>query len=200
MVLNRNGAWMTQEAKLTDLIDDIASSGEGEKIAVRDMLDAIQDRGFGPLIAVCGLLAAPPIGALPGAPAIIGIVIALVAIQLVFGRKTPWLPQWILNLSFKREKFEKARPKIERVTQAIDKAIKPRLSFLASEGSSRFVALICVGLGASMPFIGFLPFAALAPALAVLFFGIGLSAKDGVVILIGYFAVALTIWVAVVGL
>ena len=47
-------------------------------------------------------------------------------------------------------------------------------------------ALVCVGLGLIMLPSALLPFAVIAPASAVLFLALGMTATDGLMVLIGF--------------
>ena len=76
-----------------------------EHVATRDVLDAFADRLFGPLLTVPGLIVVSPLGAIPGAPAFVAVLVVLVAGQLALGRDWPWMPRWISERWVERERM-----------------------------------------------------------------------------------------------
>src|SRR5262245_28933137 len=94
--------WNTPEglimrsAKLTSLLSDMDDSVSGQrKVTLADIVDALDRRGFGPLLVMPALVTILPTGAIPGVPALSGGLICLIAVQIVMGRKHPWLPDRI---------------------------------------------------------------------------------------------------------
>jgi hypothetical protein len=79
----------------------------------------------------------------------------------------------------------------------LEKAMRPRLGFLTGGAGSRMVGLACTLMAAIL--ILPIPFANLAPALALGFFSLGLTRKDGVLVLVGYALLALTFAVIALG-
>lgn len=176
---------MSKKTNLTELLDTIHNDINGDDIKVGELVTAVNSRGFGPFLLCASLITILPTGAIPGVPAITGLIIVFIAGQMLIGRSKPWLPKRIKNLSFKKDKFEKGRDKVRPYTKKIDKFVKPRLTFITNDVTERLIALICVLLAASMPIVGLVPFAAMVPAFAIGLMGLGLSNYDGAFILGG---------------
>jgi hypothetical protein len=66
----------------------------------------------------------------------------------------------------------------------VDRVIKPRLSFLTGGLANRLVALVVVLIAFAVPPLELVPFAAALPSLAILAFGLGLIARDGLLVTI----------------
>ncbi|UYV11463.1 MAG: exopolysaccharide biosynthesis protein [Phycisphaera sp.] len=175
--------------KLTDLINDLDEQIDGDaSLAVSDILDAFGSRSFGPLLALPGLIGLTPLGAVPGAPAIIAAFVILVAGQHLFGRDHPWLPQKLTGRSVSKERWDKARDKARPWARRVDILLKPRLRWLTGSIMERVISLVSIALAVSMFPLGFIPFAVAAPAGAILFFGLALSARDGVAVVVALLA------------
>lgn len=170
---------------LTEVIDQIDEQSEGEKLSLGQIVDAFEDRGYGPLILALALIIVLPTGGIPGVPTVIAIAIILIASQLVLARPTPWLPEKIRKLDFNRSKFQKAATKIKPVTRKIDHVLKPRLAKFSAPTAARFIGLGCIILACFMPFLEVVPFADAVPSSAMVLLGLGLTARDGLVVLIG---------------
>ena len=54
----------------------LIDAADGDELRVEDLLEAYGTRSFGPLIAILGLIALSPIGAVPGIPALLGLLIS----------------------------------------------------------------------------------------------------------------------------
>lgn len=170
---------------LTGVLENLKNSASGEVITLNDVLRSFQRRGFGPIILAPALLVALPTGALPGVPALCGLFIAAMAGQLAFGLKHPWLPKRLRDFSIKRKTLERGIEKAQPYTKKIDRYIKPRWTFLINTVSKRIIAFICAIVALSMIPIGFIPFAVFPLAVTLALFGVGLSARDGLLIAVG---------------
>ena len=171
---------------LEDVIAELdeAADSNGAKVSVEEIMEAVGRRSFGPLLVLSGLLGMTPIGVIPTAPTIIALITVLVAGQLLFGRKQFWLPQALLKLSVDAGKVKKAASVSKKPAAFIDKLIRPRLTVLTTAIADRFVAGVCVLIALCVPPLELVPFAAFIPAAAIFIFGLGLIARDGLLILI----------------
>lgn len=169
---------------LTDILEQIRESTSDQAIELGDVVKQLQSRGFGPILLAPALIALLPTGAIPGVPSACGIMIFLVAIQMVFGQTHPWLPKKLKQLEFSRERFTKATSQAKPYTQKIDRWLRPRLNFLTDEPFNRITALACALIGLAMIPLELVPFAAAVPALAIALAAIALSTKDGILMVI----------------
>lgn len=179
---------------LLDALDETCADTEGDKITVRDILDAVGRRSYGPLLAAIGIVAISPLSLIPGSTWLFALVTLLIAGQMAIGRKAPWLPSGFQNIETPKKAMasfiEKARPWAKRV----DSVLKPRLTFLDAPPFVNIVALFCMAAALITIPLGFIPFAPAAPSLAILLFGLGMTARDGLVLLLGSLAMAASIW------
>lgn len=177
---------MDKSTKLTETLDLIKQDVRGKKVAFGDVAESLNHRGFGPLLLAPALITILPTGAIPGVPAISGLFITLVAVQILCGRKYPWLPARLRKFSFKRSKFIYAVRVVRPYTKKFDNILKPRLKFLSHISVRYFVAVLCLILALLMMAIGFVPMLPAILSLPILFFALGLSAQDGAMTLAGF--------------
>lgn len=175
---------MAGEMGLTDVLDHMDDFTEGKKITLGQIIDSFGDRGYGPLLLAIVLIELLPTGAIPGVPTLVAVLVVLVAGQLLLGRPSPWVPQRLRQKGFSCHQFGTARKKIRPTTRKVDRVIKPRLRQLANPMVSRVIAAVCVLLALTMPPLELIPFASSIPAAAIGLFGIGLAARDGLIVLI----------------
>ncbi|WP_157747775.1 exopolysaccharide biosynthesis protein [Cohaesibacter sp. ES.047] len=171
--------------KLTDILKKIHKDTDGNKIEAGEMVDILEHRGFGPLLLAASLLTVLPTGGIPGVPTVTAILVILIAGQILFGRQCPWVPEFLRKRSIEKETFEQTRKKAEPYTKFFDRFLKPRLKGLMSSGVVKAVAVLCIVLACLMPPLEVVPFAAILPALAIALMAVSLSAKDGIVMIVG---------------
>lgn len=173
---------------LVDTLESIAKEAEGDNITVAEINQALRYRGFGTILIAPSLLMVLPTGAIPGMPFICGMLIFAITIQVAFGKRSPWIPKAIKERSFSREKYDEAFKKARPYLLKIDNFFHPRLSWLTHEYIQPVLALLCAALGLAIVGMGFVPFAAMIPSVAVLLLALGLSVHDGLFILLGLLA------------
>ncbi|MDH4572751.1 exopolysaccharide biosynthesis protein [Salinicola acroporae] len=176
---------MSERMKLTDILETLDDQVEDETITLQDIVDTFNARGFGPVVLLPALIALLPTGGVPGVPSLCGIFIALMAIQLVFGRRSPWLPGTLAERGISHERWHRVTQRVRPWTRRIDRFLAPRLSWLMGDVTQRLLALLMVVLGLGMMPLELLPFAAAIPALAIVIMALGLTAGDGLMMLIG---------------
>ncbi len=172
-------------AGITDVLEDIAQQAHEDRLSAGDIVGAFEHRGFGPLLLAPGLLALLPTGAVPGVPTVVGLLIVLVAGQMILGRDAPWIPQRLRDASIQASKYQRVYQKVAPVTRAIDKVLRPRLGVLVRPPAPRLIAIVCVVLALSMAPLELIPFMGAVPALVISLLGLGLTAEDGVVVALG---------------
>jgi hypothetical protein len=158
------------------------ASQPGERLTVRDIMAVLQDRAFALLIVLLGLPNCLPMP--PPIPLVCGLLLALVAIQIVFGRDAPWLPGQLMNRSLARTDVERAVGRAMPAFRKLERFSRPRMTFLDTPLSMRIMGAIilvmALGLLFAPPFVGQIPL-----GLAVCLVGLGLVERDGLVIIGG---------------
>ena len=152
-------------------------------VTLKDILNLAGERIFGFLLVILALPSALPIPA-PGYSVPFGILIFLLAVQLIFGANTPWLPHKMMNGSMNIEtarKFVKmGLPWLKR----IEAITKPRLIYICSSGMGKLVIGLLIALmGISMMII--IPGTNTLPAIGVFVTAFGLQQDDGFIVLAG---------------
>ncbi|MGA0604541.1 exopolysaccharide biosynthesis protein [Phenylobacterium sp. VNQ135] len=180
---------------LEGLLDDLneVARRAGPKVSVEEIYCAVGERSFGPLLLLAGLLGMTPVSAIPGAPTALAIMTLLIAGQLLFGRKTLWLPRRLLRLSVPAGKLQSTVKVARRPARVVDRIVRPRLAFLTGGLADRIVAAACMVVALAVPPLELLPFVAFVPATAIAAFGLGLVARDGLLILVAFMASAGTL-------
>lgn len=172
---------------LHSLLAEMRHAYKGQQeVSVDALLARIGRRSFGPLLlAVGAIYSAPVIGDIPGVPIILGALLIIVAAQLVIGREHIWLPDVLLRQSVRAENMDKTLRWMEKPAQYIDRLIKPRLRQFTGSAATMVIVVAVSVIALATPAMEFVPFSANIAGLAILSFGLGLVAHDGLFNLIG---------------
>ncbi len=178
------------EGPIEAAVDDAIDAAEHGRITLQSLLDQWDDRSYGPLFIILGLFAASPLSAIPPTAAIIGVVVAALALQMLFGKRHPWLPRAIRRRSVSERKLIAVRNKLAPMLAFFDSVVSKRLAFATSGVMRRIAAAIVFALALSFVPLEFVPFAGVAPASAVVLFGVAITARDGLAMLFGFLSFA----------
>lgn len=169
---------------LTDTLNAISEEAGGdEQITIGDMVETLNSRGYGPLMIAPAIITILPTGAIPGVPAICASLIIFISAQMLIGRDNPWLPRRMKDFSFSRTKLSHALGKIKPHTKFVDSLVYPRLTFMTREEIKPLIALSSIFLAIGIIILGWIPFLPLLPAIGILLLGLGLSTRDGLLII-----------------
>lgn len=172
--------------EILDRLADTAKDADGQQTSVQQILEEFGNRTYGPLLLVPGLLALLPIvGAIPGVSMATAALIMLVGLQMIFRQRGIWLPKRLREVSISQEKLQTAVDTSRPYVAWIDKLTQPRLEVLTRSPLSYGIALLCVSLAATMFPLAFVPFGVAPPAAAIVLLALGLTAHDGLLVLLG---------------
>lgn len=165
-----------------------------ERVLMGDLLEQVGRRAYGPLLLVVGLFSISPASVVPGMTWFAAALTLVLAVQMLVGRAKPWLPKRALQMPISRRMLVAGIAKARPAARGVDVLLKPRLAFFTQPPMVNLVALMVI-LAALVTFpLGFVPLGPLLPGLAVVLFGLGMAARDGVVLALGCGLVGLAAW------
>lgn len=177
---------MSREKPLESILETARAAAGGTEVDLKALVEAFGDRAFGPVMILCALFLMTPLGAIPGLPAAFGLIIIVFAMQLLFRRDYPWMPEVLRKIKISDEKLEKTRKVVSPVLRKIDNVIHPRLPWVTSGPAQVLTALLAIILALTMVPLGVVPFGVVAPAFIIGLLGLGITARDGVLIILGF--------------
>lgn len=185
---------MTQEiTSLEEMLNRIDESADSEgRVSLGTIVESIGNRSFGPLLLMVGVIMTSPLSGMPGVPTTMGVLILLIAGQLLFGREQFWLPRWLLKRSIAQEKVRKAVTWLRPAARFIDRWLRPRLPAFIKGFSIYLISLVCAVIAAVMPMMELVPFSAHGAGVALTAFGLALISRDGLLALLAFLVTALT--------
>lgn len=168
-----------------DGVIDLGRQREGEKVSIGDIQSRIGQRSFGPFLFIAAVCEISPLGGVPGLPTLLAAIVALCSVQMLLGQERFWIPGLLRNRAVSGQKLQSGLQRIKPAMRWLDKVIRPRLGWATEKSCVRILAVLCLTLAASVPPLELLPFASSVPFAAIGLFGLGLTARDGYVVLAG---------------
>lgn len=178
---------------LGETLTDVSTQLTGDSVTLRQVLALLGEEG---LLVFCAFLTLPfliPVS-IPGVSTAFGLVIILLGIGIAFNR-LPWLPTRLMERPLSVANLKPVLERGAKFVSRFDRLTHPRLRHLTSTvmlNRAHGLALIFSGVLLLFP-LGLVPFSNTLPALAILFFALGLLQRDGYFIIAGYGMMILTV-------
>ena len=155
----------------------------GERIRLDEMVKLIDGgEGLGPILFVLTLPMLLPLP--PGVSMVMALPILIVAPQILIGRRKLWLPDWLGRRTVKRAKLVKLLQRIFPTLERLESVVRPRLTILTGRGGEMLAGVACTILGVILVLP--IPFANLLPSWSIVSFALGLTRRDGLLVIAGY--------------
>lgn len=153
------------------------------KVSLKEILDLAGERTFGFLFVLLALPSALPVPA-PGYSVPFGIVIFLLAIQLIGGRTRPWMPEGWKTRQFDLVTVQKLIGAGTPWLRRLEAVARPRMTTVCTSLPGRTVIGLAIALMALSMMIP-IPGTNTLPAIGIFVTGFGLLDDDGVISLGG---------------
>ncbi len=176
---------------VTRLLRRLADDGGDRGLTLHEIRDRMDERAYGLLILLLSIPCLVP--GLYGAPQVVGVIIILVATQLLVGREEPWLPRWMLDLRAKGSWLKAMADFAESKLSWIDRLSRPRLTRFADGPGEKLAAVFMIL--ATLTIV--LPMTNTIPSIALALLSVGLIQRDGLFVIAG--ATVATAWLTLLG-
>lgn len=190
-----------QARTLSDVIEGLGF-GDNPQLSVAELVEAFGERAFGALILILALMALFPWP--PGGKAVFSAPIILLSLELAVQRDTVWLPRWVLKASVSRAVYRSASQKVIKPIRWVERLTRPRLPMLTGEIADVIVGVVCALLAVMLALP--VPLGDMLPALTLVIFGLALTQRDGLAIIVGAIGTVVCgvylvlVWAAVVAI
>jgi hypothetical protein len=179
--------------RTSEVLRHLVAEGEGDRITFREILTQLRHRALGFALLIFALPCSLPMP--PGIPTVCGIALVIIAVNLIAARRRLWLPSAIANKSVSRSDLKRMVDRVAPYLERLEKVCKPRLPIVTDTVGKILIGIVILALGLVMilpiPFVGNMP-----PGFAASVIAIGMTERDGLVVLIGTIASAVAIAVA----
>jgi hypothetical protein len=153
-----------------------------DSITVGEIADQLGSTGFGFVII---LLSVPALIPIPGPFGLVfGSALALVAMQVMCGASSFWLPNWMRERRFSADMAQRISVLMVKWLKPVERLVHPRrMRFMSNPAFKPLygVPVLLLALALALP----LPLGNVLPCFALIVLALGLMARDGLATLIG---------------
>jgi hypothetical protein len=156
----------------------IAEEGP-DRLSFSELATRLHSRAWGGLLFIFAAINVLPLP--PGTSSFFALPLLIVSAQLVFGRTTPWFPARLDRRGVTKQELKKLVDKMQWLEMRVERLFKPRIAALTGPTAARVIGLVCflLALAAAIP----IPLFHMAPAAAILLFGVALIYRDGALVI-----------------
>ena len=172
-----------KERNTSDLLQLVVIQNTNDKMSVADIKNSLHERGFGILLAIAALPICLPIPVPPGYTTFFSIPLFIFSVQMMWGMKSPWLPEWISKKEINKKSLEKLIEKATPWLRKIESYLHPRLTYISVHAWERIIGIFAFifTISISLP----IPLTNFPPGWGILIMSLGLLNKDGLTIIVG---------------
>ncbi len=174
---------MSNHARRTSAIlqEIIDSADKDGTISLGEFMKLLGDRTFCLAILVFSLPNSLPVPGIPGFSTITGLPIIFIAMQLLAGRSSIWLPKKVAQKTFTRRGAAKMLSKALPAVKWLEKFLRPRLVFVTSPFGERLLGALFIILSGII--ILPIPGGNFLPGLSMSLIALGMLSRDGLFVL-----------------
>ncbi|HEX3675797.1 MAG TPA: exopolysaccharide biosynthesis protein [Sphingomicrobium sp.] len=168
-----------QPLALSQRLARIVAEEGPDRLSFTELATQLHSRAWGGLLLIFAAINLLPLP--PGTSAFFALPILIVSAQMVFGRSTPWFPARLNRRGVTKQELGRLIGKIEWLEVRIERVLKPRFPGLTGPAATRIIGLVCfiLALVAAIP----VPLFHVAPAAAIVLFGLALIYRDGALVI-----------------
>ena len=159
-----------------------------QPLTLGDILAETSERGFSLVIALLVLPFLFPMP--PGLTGPFGGACLILSLQMVLGKRSPWLPKRIANYKFPRSFTQLLLQNLGRITKVLQKIARPRVAKIADNPLIWRINGLCISW-LTLLLISPIPFTNPIPTIGILLLTVATIESDGLLICISYIITAL---------
>ena len=174
---------------LSQRLHHIVADEGPDRLTFSELAARLHSSAWGGLLFIFAAINVLPLP--PGTSSFFALPLLLVSAQMVFGRSSPWFPARLERRGVTKQELGRLIGKIEWLEIRVERIFKPRLPALTGPTAARVIGLVCflLALLAAIP----IPLFHMAPAGAILLFGLALIYADGALVIAAAVAALLSL-------
>ena len=180
---------MKNRAPSSRVLQELISQAPAEYVTVGWLTSTLQQHSFGIIMLCLGLLATTPVGS-----SVPGLVLAVIAVQLIVGRAEPVFPHFIMARRLPTTQLLRLGCRAIHVLKYLEKAVHPRwpMTFEVAKRAIGVMVLLLTVVLLLTP----VPLSNVAPAMVISLISLAYIEEDGLVLSAAFLAAIIVIGIA----
>ncbi|MDJ0995045.1 MAG: exopolysaccharide biosynthesis protein [Dinoroseobacter sp.] len=171
-------------SSMTAVLNRALTVAKRDDVRLGHLADAFGRTGCIPLMMLPAAAVVSPLSGIPIFSSICGITIFLISLQLLVGRPSVWLPDWLKRRRIAGPRLESGLSRIKPFAGWLDRHAHQRLGLLFYAPLWFLLPIICAFAGGAMPFLELLPFTSSFLGMTVLLISLAMLTRDGLWVLV----------------
>jgi hypothetical protein len=185
----------TKRGPSSRVLQEVVRQAPPEYVTIGWLTSTLHRHSFGIIMLSLGLLATAPVGS-----TVPGVILAIMAVQLIVGRAEPVFPHFIMTRRLPTKQLLRFGGRAIHVLKYLEKLVHPRWP-RAFEAAKRAVGVMVLLLTLVL-LLTPVPLSNVAPAMVISLISLAYVEEDGLLLSVGFLAGAILIglgWAAVWG-
>lgn len=162
---------------LVVLLENLAE--DRETVSVFDLIEGLGEAARLPLIMTLALVVVSPLSGIPLLPSTLGLMIALLSLQIFIGKRVLWLPGIVRRRELSSLRLRQGAKRLHGLAQWLDRNSRRRFQLLVGMPVRAFLPLVIALCGAVMPLLELVPFSSSLLGMAITLICTGMILADG---------------------
>jgi hypothetical protein len=178
-----------QRMPSSQVLEEVIRQAPGEYVTVGWLTSTLHRHSFGIIILCLGLLAMTPVGS-----TVPGLILAVMAVQLIVGRGEPVFPHFIMTRRLPTKQLLRLGGRAIQVLKYLEKAVHPRwpMTFEATKRAVGVMVLLLTIVLLLTP----VPLGNVAPAMVISLISLAYVEEDGLLLSVAFLAAIILIGIA----
>jgi hypothetical protein len=178
-----------QRMPSSQVLEEVIRQAPGEYVTIGWLTSTLRRHSFGIIILCLGLLATTPVGS-----TVPGLILAVMAVQLIVGRGEPVFPHFIMTRRLPTKQLLRLGGRAIQVLKYLEKAVHPRWPMIF-EATKRAVGVMVLLLTAVL-LLTPVPLGNVAPAMVISLISLAYVEEDGLLLSVAFVAAITLIGIA----
>ena len=181
---NATGTDVRALSDVLDVLDALAASTDDDAVSVEALVTTLGRRSFPTLVLAPSLIAVSPVSGIPGMASTIGLLVATITAQMLWGRQSAWLPGFLTRRRIKTARLRRALDRLRRPVRALERVAKPRLVLFVTRPFVILPLSVMLATALAMPLMELVPMSATIAGSLLTLYAFGLLVRDGALVLL----------------
>jgi hypothetical protein len=170
-----------EQLALSNLVLSLGDSDQ-DPVSFADIVARFGRRALGAVLFIFALLCLLPLP--PGSTTVLGLPLLMLAPQLAWGARTPWLPRFLARRTVSRSVLNRACRRAAPWVVRIERLMRRRCAFMFGSAGDRLVGAVCTLL--ALVIVLPIPLGNVLPSMSVAVLSLSLVHRDGAFAIAGY--------------
>ena len=164
---------------LSEVLDQLEASVHDESITVEEVVEKLGRKSFASLMLVFSLISTSPASGIPGVTAVVAGIVFVLVVQLIIGRKSVWLPGFVLRRRLSSAKLCRGIGWLRKPVRFVERFLSARFTWLLHRPWIFLPLTMILALTIFMPLMEIVPTSGSIASAVIALFAAGLLTRDG---------------------